>query len=104
MVMLQVGIVRVLQVQCEGLWTRREVDVGLRMQIVFRVIIYVEIIVEIVIAVVGKVNLLLLIIDILLVRHHHRMNSVCERWWTKSGEIRRLVLCVVVFQLLLAMR
>lgn len=103
--MLQVGIVRVLQVQREGFGARREVYVGLRMQIVFRVIIYVEIIVvEIVIAVVGKVNLLLLIIDILLVRHHHRMDGVCECWRSECGEVGRLVLCVVVFQLLFAMR
>lgn len=102
--MLQIGIVGILKVQCKILWTRREVDVGLRMQIVFRVIINVEIIVEIVVAVVGKVNVLLLIIFVLLISYHHRMNGVCECWRSEGCEIGRLILCVEIFQLFLAVR
>lgn len=76
LVMLEIGIVGILEIQGEeSLRTRRKVNVGLRMQIVFRVI-DVDVIVEIVIA--GECDLLLLIVFVLLVRHH-RVDCVGER-------------------------
>lgn len=79
LMMLQIGIVRVLEIQGEKAFrARREVNVRLRMQIVFHVI-NVQVIIVIVIA--GELNLLLLIVLVLFVGDDHRMNGVCERRW-----------------------
>lgn len=60
LVMLEVGIVGILKVQSENAFgPRREVNVGLRVQIVFHVI-DVYVVIEIVIAA-GKLNLLLIV-------------------------------------------
>lgn len=102
LVMLQIGIVGVLKVQREQtLRARREVDVGLRMHVVFRVMA-VQVIVEIVIAA-GELDLLLLIVLVLL---HHRMNAVGECWRSerRRRQVGRFVLCVVALELFLAVR
>lgn len=80
LVMLEIGIVGILEVQGkQPLRPRREVNVRLRVQIVFHVI---DVVVEIVIAA-GELDLLLLIVFVLIVRRHHGVNRVCERRWTK---------------------
>lgn len=78
LVVLEIGIVGILEVQGEQpLRPRREVNVRLRMQIVFHVI---DVAIEIVIA---EMDLLLLIVFVLVVGRHHGVNRVCERRWTK---------------------
>lgn len=81
LVMLEIGIVGILEVQGEQpLRPRREVNVrGLRVQIVFHVI---DVVVEIVIAA-GELDLLLLVVFVLVVGRHHGVDRVCERRWTK---------------------
>lgn len=79
LVVLKIGIVGILEVQGEQpLRPRREVNVRLRMQIVFHVI---DVVIEIVIA--SELDLLLLIVFVLIVGRHHGVNRVCERRWTK---------------------
>lgn len=79
LVVLEIGIVGILEVQGEQpLRPRREVNVRLRMQIVFHVI---DVVIEIVIG--SELDLLLLIVFILIVGRHHGVNRVCERRWTK---------------------